>query len=72
MGGRNAVVEKIEIQQIGNYNEQGKYWPVKCRVKGTCDADFLLETKKTAFDKVGDFKIRQDDYGKWYAELETF
>lgn len=72
MGGRNAVIEKIDIQQMGNYNEQYKYWPVKCRVKGTCDADFLLETKKTSFDKVGDFKIKQDDYGNWLAEIETF
>lgn len=72
MGGRNAVIEKIDIQLFGNYNEQGKYWPVKCRVKGTCDADFLLETKKTSFDKVGDFKIKQDDYGNWFAEIETF
>jgi hypothetical protein len=72
MGGKNAVIEKIDIQQIGNYNEQGKYWPVKCRVKGICDAELLIETKKVAFDKIGDFKLKQDDYGKWYAELETF
>lgn len=72
MGGKNANVERIDIQQIGNYNDQGKYWPVKCRVKGTSDADFLFETKKTSFDKIGDFKIRQDDYGKWYSELDTF
>jgi hypothetical protein len=72
MGGYNGVVEKIDIQQIGNYNEQGKYWPVKCRVKGTCDAEFFVETKKVSFDKIGDFKIKQDDYGKWYAIIETF
>lgn len=72
MGGTNGVVEKVEIQQIGNFNEQAKYWPVKCRVKGTCDADFLLETKKVSFDKVGDFKIKQDDYGKWYATIDSF
>lgn len=72
IGSKNAVIEKIDIQQMGNYNETGKYWPVKCRVKGVCDADFLTETRKTAFDKIGDFKLKQDDYGKWYAELETF
>ena len=72
MGGKNAIVEKIEIQQIGNFNEQGKYYPVKCRVKGTCDAEYLFETKKAAFDKVGDFKIKQDDYGKWFADIDTF
>ena len=72
MGGKNAVIEKIEIKQIGNYNEQGKYWPVKCRVKGKCEADFLTEKRIMAFDKIGDFKIKQDDYGKWYSELDTF
>lgn len=72
MGGRNGIIEKIEIKQVGKYNEQSKYWPVKCRVKGSCTADFIAETKTTNFDKVGDFKIKQDDYGKWYADIDTF
>lgn len=69
-GGTNGKVETIKIQQIGKYNDQGKYWPVKCRVKGTCEADFLTEKKNVAFDKIGDFLIKQDDYGKWYADID--
>lgn len=70
IGGKNGKLDLIEIQQIGNFNDQGKYWPVKCRVKGTCDADFLTETRKVAFDKIGDFKLKQDDYGKWFADID--
>ena len=72
MGGKNASVDLLEVQQIGNYNDQGRYWPVKCHVKGSCDADFLLKTERRSFDKIGDFKIKQDDYGNWYAEIDTF
>ncbi len=72
MGGKNASVDLLEVQQIGNYNDQGRYWPVKCHVKGSCDADFLLKTERRSFDKIGDFKLRQDDYGNWYAEIDTF
>jgi uncharacterized coiled-coil protein SlyX len=72
MGGKNGVLSSIEILQIGNYNDQYRYWPMKIRVKGTCDADFIMKTEKRSFDKTGDFKIKQDDYGKWTAELEGF
>lgn len=72
MGGKNGVLNSIEILQIGNYNDQYRYWPMKIRVKGTCDADFIMKTEKRSFDKTGDFKIKQDDYGKWTAELEGF
>lgn len=72
MGGKNGVLSYIEIIQIGNYNDQYRYWPMKIRVKGTCDADFIMTTENRSFDKTGDFKIKQDDYGKWMAELEGF
>ncbi|HCA42589.1 MAG TPA: hypothetical protein DEP28_04970 [Bacteroidetes bacterium] len=70
MGGKNAVVKSIDIQQYGNYNEKYNYWPVKARVKGTCEADLLFKIETRAFDKIGDFKIYQDDYGNWNAELD--
>jgi uncharacterized coiled-coil protein SlyX len=72
MGGKNGVLSSIEILQFGNYNEQLKYWPVKIRVKGICDAEFIMTTEKRTFDKTGDFKFKQDDYGKWTADLEGF
>ena len=72
MGGKNGLVDLIEVQQIGNYNDQARYWPVKCHVKGSCDADFLLKTERRSFDKIGDFKLKQDNYGNWFAEIDTF
>lgn len=72
MGGKNGVLTSIEILQFGNYNDQLKYWPIKIRVKGTCDADFIMTTEKRSFDKTGEFKFRQNDYGKWTADLEGF
>jgi hypothetical protein len=64
-GGQNSQVELIEIKQIGKFNEQREYWPIKARVKGTCQAGF--GTERRAFDVVDDFKLYQDDYGNWKA-----
>ena len=71
MGGSNATIEKIEIKEIGNYNDRGRYWPIKCKVKGSCDAEFIGTTKRNSFDKIGDFMLKQDDYGNWYADLDA-
>lgn len=72
-GGRNAKVEEIEIKQIGKYNKQHQYWPVKVRVKGTykgeADLSFRLITR--SFNNVGDFNIFKDDYGNWKASIST-
>lgn len=69
MGGSKGVVKSLSIQQWGTYNEQYKYWPVKVRVVGTCEVDNLFSTETKSFDKVGDFKLKKDDYGKWIAEF---
>ncbi len=70
MGGKDAQIELIEIKQKGKFNDQARYWPIRARVKGTCEADFLFKTETKAFDQVGDFKLYQDDYGDWKASIE--
>jgi hypothetical protein len=74
MGGKNARIELIEIKQTGTFNDREGYWPVKARVKGTCTVESLMPgltpTEKKAFDRIGDFKIYQDDYGSWKAYIE--
>lgn len=70
MGGNNAKIYEIQVQIIGNYNERMNYWPIKARVHGACDANLLTRIEKHEFNKVGDFKIYQNDYGKWVAEIE--
>ncbi|MFQ5753539.1 MAG: hypothetical protein ACE5HI_16235 [bacterium] len=69
LGGNNAKIESIDILQIGKYSEQRKYWPIKARVKGFCDANLLVRTERKEFDRTGDFKLYQDDYGNWKAVL---
>lgn len=70
LGGQNAQIELIEIKQRGKFNDQAKYWPIKARVKGVCQANLVFKTENRAFDEVGDFKLYQDDYGNWKASIE--
>ena len=72
MGGRNAKVRSIEIISIGVYNNRVGYWPVKALVNGTCEAQFIGETKLNSFNEVGNFKIYKDDYGSWKADIDVY
>ncbi len=59
-GASNLVVGRIplkwvEVQQVGDYNEEGKYWAVKVRVQTNFQTIVL------------DYQIYKDDYGKWAA-----
>ena len=72
MGGKDARIQSIEIYQIGNYNDRVRYWPVRARVVGTCQANLLARYETTSFDNVGDFKVYQDDYGNWKATMDSF
>ncbi len=70
LGGSNAKIESIEIQQWGDYNEEEKYWPVKARVVGTAELnDPFNQGKVKHFDKISDYRLTKDDYGMWQAEL---
>src|SRR5437762_3020012 len=42
--GAELKVNSVEVNQVGKFNEQEKYWPVKARVKGTYQASFLVIT----------------------------
>jgi hypothetical protein len=68
----NVEINLIEIKQRGNFNEQGKYWPVKVRVKGTCQRNVIgNKVDKAEFDQTGDFKFLKDDYGNWKASIDA-
>jgi hypothetical protein len=49
--------ENVEIQLIGNYNVEQKYWPVKAKV---------LMTGRSLIDR--EYHVFKDDYGKWTAK----
>jgi hypothetical protein len=70
MGGRNAKISSIEIKEWGSYNEEQKYWPVKIRVVGSAELnDPFNQGVVKQFDKIAEFRLRKDDYGKWKASL---
>jgi len=36
----NCVFHVLDVEEIGPFDEEGDYWPVKVRMKGACDAGF--------------------------------
>ena len=71
LGSRNTNIELIEIREKGKFHDKEKYLLVKARVKGSCEANMILKWEAHHFDNIGEFKIHQDDYGKWRAETVT-
>lgn len=59
-GGWNPLVgrielESVEIEQIGNFNAEKKYWPVKAKVTTKHQTASL------------EFQLFRDDFGNWSA-----
>lgn len=62
-GAWNPLVGRVElhsvqIEQIGSFNADKKYWPVKARV--------VTKTGRAASLR---YEVTADDYGKWVARL---
>lgn len=72
MGSRNPNIELIEIKEKGKFHDKEKFLLVKARVKGSCEANMIFKWELHHFDNIGEFKIHQDDYGKWQAETDMF
>ncbi len=71
MGGENAEVDLVEVKTTGVYNEQQRYWPMRIRCIGSCRLrDPFNPGRIVTFDRVGEFVLYKDDYGKWKAELK--
>ena len=70
MGGKNAQLSKIEVVEKGIFNEQRNYWPMKIRCVGSCELkDPFNQDKRRSFNKIGEFNLYRNDYGKWEATL---
>jgi hypothetical protein len=52
-------LQTVQIEQIGIFNAEKKYWPVKAKVT----------TARTGQIAVLDFQLFKDDYGQWAAGL---
>lgn len=71
MGGKNAQLSVIEVLQVGNYNQQQKYWPMRIKCVGRCEMnDMFNQGKWNSFDRIGEFILFQDDYGNWKAAMK--
>jgi len=71
MGGKNAQLSSIEVIQVGIYNTTQKYWPMKIRCVGICELnDPFNQGKRVSFNRVGEFVLYKDDYGKWKAQMK--
>ncbi len=71
MGGKNAQLSLIQVIQVGNYNPQQKYWPMRIKCVGRCEMnDIFKQGKWNSFDRVGEFILFQDDYGQWKAQMK--
>lgn len=71
-----AQVESVQIEERGPYNADGKYWPVRVRVKGGAKIKLTnvfqlgllgdpTKQKPEPMDFVEEARFTKDDFGKW-------
>jgi hypothetical protein len=71
-----SEVTAISIEERGTYNSDGKYWPVRVRVKGGTKArlagllvltlaDAAAKQKAEPLEFVEEARFSKDDFGKW-------
>jgi len=63
----NANLDFIDIMQIGDYNDLSRYYPVRARVKGVGTTVTFSGQTPVEFDRIIEFRVIKDDYGKWVA-----
>jgi hypothetical protein len=51
-------LQSVQIEEIGIFNTDKKYWPVKARVVTKAGREASLH-----------YEVSRDDYGKWVARL---
>lgn len=64
--GVNGQLEQYEFIRMGDYNTDGKYWPVETSGNGQYD---FLKGRRGKFQFRARFKIFKDDFGRWAAEF---
>ncbi|RLG29193.1 hypothetical protein DRN98_08650 [Methanosarcinales archaeon] len=71
MGGKNAQVSSVQVIEVGIYNNDRKYWPMRIRCVGSCElVDPFNQGKRISFDRIGEFILYKDDFGNWQAEMK--
>lgn len=67
--GVTIQIESIKVEATGKFNEQGRYLPIKIRVKGMINSQ-IEDLATTTIDVGFDSRFSQDDYGNWRAEYD--
>ncbi len=57
----NCVFQTMEVQEVGEFNSQGNYWPVKVRLKGACDKG----THTIQEDRIAEYEFYEEGLGYW-------
>jgi hypothetical protein len=71
-----SEVTAVSVEERGSYNDDGKYWPVRVRVKGGSKAsltgllaltlaDAATKQKAEPLEFVEEARFSKDDFGKW-------
>jgi len=63
-----AEVEWIKILQVGDYNGEQEYWPVKATVR----VKNVVFNKDMSSEKTYDYRIFKDEYDNWKASQKGF
>ncbi len=71
---------KVRVVERGAFNDNQKYWPIKVRITGKCNAERPncgptkneLCPPEPADFTINEFavRLRRDDYGAWFAEKD--
>lgn len=57
----NCVFHVLDVEEVGPFHKQGRYWPVKVRMKGACDAGF----RTIQVDATEEFQFYEEGKEYW-------
>jgi hypothetical protein len=57
----NCVFHVLDVEEVGPFHKQGRYWPVKVRMKGACDAGF----RTVQVDATEEFQFYEEGKEYW-------
>ena len=64
---QKAEIAVIEIEKIGSFNAEGKYWSVTVHVKGRCELQSYPSKQWRPFDGTGEVALSRGKDGTWTA-----
>lgn len=59
-------LDTLEITARGHFNSERRYWPIRVKAQGFCQADIITPPRR--FTGTGGFALFQNDFGEWIAK----